>query len=160
MIEILVNNRQQQHPVDPQPLVRAVRHVLEQHGIQQGQVSIGVLDDEEIQQLNRQYLDHDFATDVLSFLLQHDESGLEGEIAVSAEMAARQASDFCWPYEHELGLYVIHGALHLVGLNDKQPDDLARMRQAEEEICQWMGYGRPPRDAIGENAASGGDATC
>ena len=159
MIEILVNNRQHKHPLDPQPLVRAARHVLEQHGIRQGHINLGVLDDAEIQQLNRQFLDHDYATDVLSFLLQRHEQELEGEIVVSAETAARQAADYGWPYEHELGLYVIHGALHLAGFNDKQDDDIRRMRQAEEEACDWMGFGMPPREAPSDNAGDGGDAS-
>lgn len=147
MIEILVSNRQRPLPVDEELLQRAARHVLEQHAVASGQLHIAVLDDAKIQQLNRQHLEHDYPTDVLSFLLEQEGDRLEGEILVSAETAERRAREFNWPYQNELGLYVIHGTLHLVGLDDKQPADAIRMRDAEAEACRWIGLGTPPREA-------------
>ena len=88
MIEIDVVDRQGHHQVDSQRLVDATRHVLQTHGVTSGQVSIAVLDNDMIHELNRDFLDHDFATDVLSFVLERENGMLEGEIAVIVEMAA------------------------------------------------------------------------
>ena len=145
MIEIDVVDRQGHHQVDSQRLVDATRHVLQTHGVTSGQVSIAVLDNDMIHELNRDFLDHDFATDVLSFVLERENGMLEGEIAVSVEMAAEQADHYGWPTAHELLLYVVHGALHLVGLDDKQPESLEQMRSAEQQACEWLGIGPPPQ---------------
>ena len=68
------------------------------------------MDDRTIQQLNRQYLDHDEPTDVLSFLLEREAERLEGEIVVSRDTAACSAPAYGWTPADELLLYVIHGA--------------------------------------------------
>lgn len=159
MIEIDVVNRQVCHDVDGQKLVEAARHVLTTYGVMSGQVSIAVLDNPMIQQLNRDFLDHDYATDVLSFVLEREGDMLEGEIAVSVEMAAEQAGQHGWPVAHELLLYVVHGALHLVGLDDTQPESVERMRLAEHQVCAWLGIGVPPDRPL-QDPVQGDETTC
>ena len=92
---------------------------------------MAAVDDRTIHQLNRRYLDHDYPTDVLSFVLEEGPGTVEGEIIVSGDTAAASAPGYGWPAQDELLLYVIHGMLHLVGYDDKSPADAARMRQAE-----------------------------
>ena len=84
-------------------------------------ISVAVVDDATIAVLNRQFLRHEGPTDVLSFLLEQDEDGLEGEVVVSAETARRTAPRFGWSEGEELLLYVIHGTLHLAGYDDAKP---------------------------------------
>jgi probable rRNA maturation factor len=86
-----------------------------------GEISIAVVDDRSIHELNRQFLDHDYPTDVLSFPLVAAGNHLEGEIVVSVDTAAREAAEVGWSTEDELLLYVVHGALHLAGFADKDP---------------------------------------
>ncbi len=159
VIEIDVVNRQVRHQVDNQRLVEATRHVLQSHGITSGQISIAILDNPMIRELNLEFLDHDYATDVLSFVLEREGEMLEGEIAVSADMAADQAGQHGWPAAHELLLYVVHGALHLVGLDDKQPDSMEQMRSAEHQVCEWLGIGPPPDRPV-QNPVEGDEKTC
>ena len=159
MIEIDVVNRQVCQQVDSQRLVKATRHVLQSHGVTSGQVSIAILDNQMIRELNLEFLDHDEATDVLSFLLEREGDMLEGEIVVSAEMAADQAGQHGWPAENELLLYVVHGALHLVGLDDKQPESVEQMRSAEHRVCEWLGIGPPPNRPL-QNPVEGDETTC
>jgi probable rRNA maturation factor len=90
-----------------------------------------VVDDETIHDLNRRFLAHDYATDVLSFALEQSADGLDGEIIVSADFATASAPRYEWSAADELLLYVIHGALHLAGYDDHEPDDISRMRAAE-----------------------------
>ena len=159
MIEVEVVNRQDYHDVDSGQLVEASRYVFQTHSVTSGRVNIAVLDNKTIQELNREFLDHDYPTDVLSFMLEREQERLEGEIAVSAEMAVQQAVHFDWPAAHELVLYVIHGALHLVGLDDKRPESLEQMRSAEQQVCQHLGIGDPPQDHPLQNPTEGDGST-
>ena len=64
-------------------------------------------------------MNHDWPTDVLSFVLDDDDGHLEGEVIISADTAAAAAAEVGWPAAAEQLLYVIHGMLHLVGYRDK-----------------------------------------
>lgn len=131
MIEIEISNRQTSHTFEADRLTGAARMVLVDEGIRRGTVSIAVMDDPGIRQLNCQYLQHDYATDVLSFLLESGPQSLEGQIVVSADTAARTAPQYGWSTDDELLLYVLHGALHLVGCDDVTPEEQNRMRSRE-----------------------------
>jgi probable rRNA maturation factor len=139
MIDIAVNNQQSSMEIDAQRLTSAARKILEELGPPSCQLSIAVVDNESIHALNRQYLQHDYATDVLSFLLEEDEKQLEGEVIVSAEMAQEQCQGFGWTADNELLLYVIHGVLHLVGLDDRDDEARAEMRAAEKRFLASFG---------------------
>jgi probable rRNA maturation factor len=102
-------------------------------------VSIAVVDNAEIHALNRRHLQHDYPTDVLSFLLEETGERLEGEIVASAQTAAAQAARYGWSAEDELLLYVIHGALHLVGYDDQTPEAQERMRRRESQLLAHFG---------------------
>jgi probable rRNA maturation factor len=92
-----------------------------------------------IRRLNRQYLNHDYATDVLSFPLHDDGDCLEGEIVVSGQMAARMATRYGWSASDELMLYTVHGCLHLVGYDDSTDQQRRQMRRAEQEYLRPFG---------------------
>src|SRR4030081_1388895 len=78
-----------------------------------------ISDDRELRRLNRQFLGADYATDVLSFPL--NDNGLLGELAISAERAAAQAREFGHSRLDEIRILMLHGVLHLVGM-DHQTD--------------------------------------
>ena len=128
--------------IDAQRLKQAVDRVLEEADFAEAEVSLAIVDDATIWQLNRRHLEHDYPTDVLSFRLDDGDGPLEGEIIVSAEMATRGAAEFSWPPADELLLYVIHGALHLVGYDDHDADGAQQMRAAEARHLQHWGVER------------------
>lgn len=142
MIQVDFCNRTLQQ-VDARQLTDAVRGVLEQAGCRQAEISLAVLDDAAMHALNRQHLQHDYPTDVLSFVLEHTGQRLVGEILVSADQAAATAPDYGWAAECELLLYVIHGALHLVGHDDHDPLQREAMRRAEAEHLARFGLLAP-----------------
>ena len=113
----------QPHTVDRRRLKKAVRQVLDQAGIRSAQISVAIVTDARMHELNRQYLQHDYPTDVLSFVLESDDENrsLDGQIVASSEYAAREAPRYGWTTDDELLLYVIHGCLHLVGHDDATP---------------------------------------
>ncbi len=144
MISIEVSNRQQSLVFDSQPLVRAAEAILRDADVVDGELSIAVLDDPAIHELNRQYLAHDYPTDVLSFVLERDGPRLDGEVIVSAETATRAAAQCGWAPTDELLLYVIHGTLHLVGHDDDAAPQRAAMREAEPPLPAL--FGLEPRE--------------
>lgn len=126
---------------DHQRLKQAVRQVLGEAGIRAGEISIAIVDDAQMHALNRQYLQHDYPTDVLSFVLEQDEAkhSLDGEVIVSSDYAAREAARYGWTADDELLLYVIHGCLHLAGHDDQTPEGKAAMRAAEAKQLTHFG---------------------
>ena len=139
MIRIDVTDEQTALAVDAERLRAAVRLILTDAGVQAGMVSIVVVDDPTIHQLNREFLEHDYPTDVLSFLLEREGASLEGEVIVSSDTAVRSAEQYGWPAADELLLYVIHGSLHLVGYDDLEPELLAEMRRQERHYLGQFG---------------------
>jgi len=140
-IIIEVADEQQSQAIDHARLKKAVRLVLKDAGVEQGEISIAIVDDARMHALNRQYLQHDYPTDVLSFVLEHDDmaKSLDGEIIASADYAAREAPRYGWTTDDELLLYVIHGSLHLVGLDDQTAEGQAAMREAEAKYLSEFG---------------------
>jgi probable rRNA maturation factor len=132
MLEIDVTDQQSAVRVDRRRIQTTVAAILRDHGPPSCRLSIAVVDDPTIHDLNRQFLQHDYATDVLSFVLESTAELLEGEIVVSGETAAAQAGEYATTPEDELLLYVVHGTLHLVGFDDHDEADQAKMRQAEQ----------------------------
>ncbi len=96
--------------------------------------TIGVLvtGDREIRRINKKFLNHDYATDVISFGM--NDSEYLGDIVVSAGMARRTAKELKIPFREELARYLIHGTLHLLGYRDKKKKDHERMHERQEEI--------------------------
>jgi probable rRNA maturation factor len=137
---------EQTHPFESESLIAAVEMILNKHGFQRSEVSIAVVDDPTIRRLNKEYLNHDYETDVISFVLDSENSTdpskpkqLTGQLIVSTDTAGRLAAELGGSLQEELLLYVVHGTLHLVGLDD-QTDELAEeMRKSEKEILSEFG---------------------
>ena len=145
-LRVEVTNQTDQ-PIDARRLAAAVEAALSNVVDRRVAVSLVVVDDPTIHRLNRQFLDHDYATDVLSFVLEDDQERLEGEIIVSVDTATREATEAGWRAADELMLYAVHGALHLAGYGDKQPADVIAMRAAEVAILDGLKVARSPSDS-------------
>ena len=129
-------------PLDAQQkaaLRKVLIRLLEDHEIGLG-VHVCFVDDAEIRQLNRDYLSHDYATDVVTFPMRTEGKPVEGdpldddllgEVVVSVDTARTSARSRGIDYPAELALYAIHGVLHLLGYDDKDPAGRRKMRRAE-----------------------------
>jgi probable rRNA maturation factor len=135
VLRIEINNAQETLAIDESRLSESVRAVLAGEGIESGNVSVAIIDAGTMHELNRRHLEHDYPTDVLSFLLERDGNALEGEVIASADEAILNAPRYGWPPESELTLYVIHGALHLCGYDDLE-ESLAQAMHARQDY--WM----------------------
>lgn len=105
-----------------------------------------VTNDRELQRLNREFLGHDYPTDVLSFPSAGDAGSL-GEIAVSSERAKAQAEEFGHGHVDEIRILMLHGVLHLTGMDHER--DHGEMERAEQ---RWRSEFGLPATLIGRAA--------
>ena len=104
-----------------------------------GSIGVFLVDNKEIRKINKRYLSHDYATDVISFGL--DESDHLGDLAVSAPMAKSVAAELGISFKEELARYLVHGTLHLLGYDDKNSKDKKRMFKRQEDILLCINQG-------------------
>lgn len=98
-------------------------------------LSIVLADHEAVHALNRDWLGHDFETDVVSFPLDDDAVArreIDGEVYVDLDTAAERAPDYGATFEREAVRYALHGVLHLMGYDDAEETQRARMRELED----------------------------
>lgn len=101
------------------------------------ELSILLVDDEEIHRLNLQYLGRDRPTNVLAFPMDGPEGYLLGDVVISTETAEREAEERGVPFEEHLALLLIHGILHLLGYDhERGGEEEVIMRAKEEELLQ------------------------
>jgi probable rRNA maturation factor len=145
--QIAISNQQSPYVVDESRLIEAANAVLQDSAFSSAAISLAVVDDATIHELNRRHLEHDWPTDVLSFVLEDDGDHLEGEVILSADTAAAAADELGNSAADEQLLYVIHGMLHLVGYDDKSDGDVREMRTAEARYLQQFGVEMSRRTA-------------
>jgi probable rRNA maturation factor len=91
--------------------------------------------DDFLLDMNRQFLDHDYYTDIITFPLAETERGIEAEIYISVDRVKDNAGKFETNFADELNRVVFHGVLHLIGYKDKSKADKEMMRNKENE---WL----------------------
>lgn len=157
MHEVIINNIQNKIKIDEENknLIRQiVLFALNKENIKnESEVSILLVDNEYIRDLNLNYRKKDIPTDVLSFAMRDTVDGdiprtlvnmreLLGDIVISIEMAQHQAKDFGHSLEREIGYLTVHGVLHLLGYDHEIKDDKALMRSQEESILKAFDLSR------------------
>lgn len=150
-MDVEIANQQSALAIDEERLRNSAAAILRDAGYAEGSLSLAVVDDPTIHELNVRHLAHDYPTDVLSFALLDEPPRLEGEVIVSADTALTNAAEYGWPAEDELLLYVIHGVLHLAGHRDKADDEVAAMRAAEARYLRLAGV-EPPAGSESDSA--------
>ena len=112
-----------------------VRRVAAGYGKRVGEVAYIFCDDEKILEVNRQYLNHDYYTDIITFDYCEDDT-ISGDLFISLDTVRSNAEVQGTPYDEELHRVIIHGILHLCGINDKGPGERAIMEAAENKALQ------------------------
>ena len=109
-----------------------IKAVAETYGKKTGDISYIFCSDEKILEVNRQYLQHDYYTDIITF--DYCEGNrLSGDLFISLDTVRTNAEQFGASYEDELHRVIIHGILHLCGINDKGPGEREIMEAAENK---------------------------
>lgn len=109
-----------------------IKRVAQAHGRKVGEIGYMFVSDEKILEVNRQYLGHDYYTDIITF--DYDEGDvLNGDLVISLDTVRTNAEKFGKDYDEELHRVIIHGILHLCGINDKGPGEREIMEAHENE---------------------------
>lgn len=132
--------------VDVDRLRRRARHVLRAIGQTRSELSVALVDDDTIAELNGQWRDKPRATDVLSFSLVEGDfadhrGGMLGDVVISVETAAAQAAARHRGLDEEVARLLVHGVLHLIGHDHEEDAEAARMAAEERRVRRAMDDG-------------------
>lgn len=109
-----------------------VKAVAASYGKRVGEIAYIFVDDEKILEVNRQYLGHDYYTDIITFDYCEGDV-ISGDLFISLDTVRTNAEQMGATYEEELHRVIIHGILHLCGINDKGPGEREIMEAAEDK---------------------------
>ncbi|WP_225072270.1 rRNA maturation RNase YbeY [Desulfuromonas sp. CSMB_57] len=141
MVTIHIENRQKSQKIETAVLAKVAQTILNASGCPDGELSVLIVDDAAIRIINRDYLQRDRATNVISFSMQEGEQAglhpnLLGDVVISAETAARDAAEAGLGFESELYFLLLHGILHLLGYDHERgsAEQAAQMEAREEDL--------------------------
>ena len=122
---------------DKTKLKKWITEVVEKQKKRVGDIGYLFCDDEYILQVNREYLDHDTYTDIITFDYVEGDI-ISGDILISIDRVGENAKTFGCTFEHELHRVIIHGVLHLLGNKDKTPAEAEAMRKKENQALKIL----------------------
>lgn len=135
MLRVEVTNAHPRYRLPKQPIRQYIRRVL---GTREATISVVFIDSRRCRALNREFLQHDYVTDVITFPLE-TRPRLEAEIYVNLDRARQQARELKLSFREEVARLVIHGTLHLMGYDDRAKHSAQRMFRAQErQIRHWF----------------------
>ena len=114
-----------------------IKAVAETYGKKVGEIANIFCSDEKILEVNRQYLQHDYYTDIITFDYCVGNK-ISGDLFISLDTVRTNAEQFNASYDTELHRVIIHGILHLCGINDKGPGEREIMEAAENKALQML----------------------
>lgn len=129
-MQVTISNQQDDLPIDLSKVESIIIEVLQNEGVNPLEVSVTFVDEETICNLHEEYFDDSSFTDCISFPMDDE---ILGEVVVCPLAAIRYVQENGGEVYRELTLYIIHGLMHLIGLDDLEDDDEAEMRAAEEK---------------------------
>lgn len=137
-MEVLIENRQSRHHLAEQSIRRTAKRILDDLGYPDAQLSILIVDDRQIAELNQTYLNHSGPTNVIAFPMQEGPfsditPGLLGDVVISADTARREADDAGMAFIERFNQLLIHGILHLVGFDHVHSEAQAAVMELKSD---------------------------
>lgn len=114
-----------------------IKAVAASYGKKVGEIAYIFVNDEKILEVNREYLQHDYYTDIITFDYCEDDI-ISGDLFISLDTVRTNAEQVGATYEQELYRVIIHGILHLCGINDKRPGEREIMEAAENRALAML----------------------
>ena len=124
-------------PIKRRIISKWIKLVVATYQRQVGDISYIFCSDEKILQINNEYLQHDYYTDIITFDY-NDESVVSGDLFISLDTIKTNAEQFATDYLDELHRVIIHGVLHLCGINDKNPSEQDQMTLCENKALEIL----------------------
>jgi len=143
-MEILIEDRQDRLRIDHDKVENKAKNILNALGSPDGELSILIVTDQEMAELNRTYLNRSGPTNVMAFPMQEGPFGditprLLGDVVISLDTAAREAHQAGMTTESRFDQLLVHGILHLFGFDhDKTAEGAKAMRIKEEELLKLL----------------------
>ena len=114
-----------------------IEAIADYYGKKCGEIAYIFCNDSKIIEVNRQYLQHDYYTDIITFDYTHG-SRISGDLFISLDTVESNSVEQNTTYESELHRVIIHGILHLCGINDKGPGEREQMEAAENHALSIL----------------------
>lgn len=131
MISFQAENVRMPH-IQKREVKKWIRTVAATYGRKIGEIAYIFCDDDKILEVNREYLQHDYYTDIITFDYSEGHF-ISGDLFISLDTVKTNAEKFQAEYDQELHRVIIHGVLHLCGINDKGPGEREQMEAAENK---------------------------
>ena len=144
-MEIQIDNQQTKHPLKKKMIQKKAKVILNALDCPEGELSVLIVDDTHIAQLNQNYLQHEGPTNVISFSMREGEFGnlhphIIGDVVISADTCAREAEHAGITLENRFDQLLVHGILHLFGYDHIHDESEARIMETKSiELLKLLG---------------------
>jgi probable rRNA maturation factor len=144
-MEVLIDNRQSRHKISLKKTKQTVQVILNALDCPDSELSILIVDDPQIEELNQQYLDRQGPTNVIAFAMREGDFSdlsphLLGDVVISTDTAAREAKNAAMRFEQRFNELLVHGILHLLGYDHETDEEEARVMEAKSrELMDLLG---------------------
>ena len=133
-MEVLIDNRQSRHKISLKKIKQKVQVILDALDCPDGEISILIVDDPQIEKLNQQYLNREGPTNVIAFAMREGEFSdlsphLLGDVVISTDTAAQEAQIAATSVERRFSELLVHGILHLMGFDHETSEKDARIME-------------------------------
>ena len=143
-MEILTDNRQSKYKISQKKIRQTVQVILDALDFPEGEISILFVDDPQIEELNRKYLNRQGPTNVIAFAMRDGEFShltphLLGDVVISTDTIAREAQNSGIPFDQRINELLVHGILHLFGYDhEKSAQDARKMENKSRELLELI----------------------
>ncbi len=115
-----------------------IKKVVFLHKKKIGEITIILCSDEYLLEMNKQHLQHDYYTDIITFDMSEEENTISGELYISLDRVKENGGKYKISVEKELYRVMIHGVLHLLGFKDKTKEEKEQMRSKENAMMKYL----------------------
>ena len=144
-MNVVIANRQRTEKINARRLKQIVEELFAELEITEAELGIHLVGTKKMAQVNRQFLQHEGSTDVITFdhsspnsQLPTPNSQIHGELFICVDDAVAQAKEFKTHWQTEVVRYLVHGVLHLLGYDDLQPDLRREMKREENRLVRRL----------------------
>jgi len=144
-MEVLISNRQDKHKIPQKRIKQTARAILDALDCPDGELSILLVDDQQIEKINTEYLNREGPTNVIAFPMREGEFSeltpdLLGDVVISVETAGKEAETAGISMQKRFDQLLIHGILHLMGYDhEKTRKEATRMEKKSSELMKMLG---------------------
>jgi probable rRNA maturation factor len=125
---------------NPDVIIPVLNSIVSDYGLEIDYLNIVFVSDEELLEINRKFLNHDYYTDILTFNYAVPGDKLEAELYISIDRVRDNALSVACSFEMELSRVIIHGLLHLSGFDDASPEERSKMTGLENKYLALIPF--------------------